>query len=222
MTRFEQISRNIDQWRARLGDVTICAVTKTMPVEDINFAIAAGMTDIGENRVQEILQKKDNIDPGAKLHLIGRLQTNKVRQIVGKVDLIQSLDREELAREISKRSVQAGIVTRALVEVSIAGEEQKGGCDPDALFDFVKSCGAMDGIEIRGLMAVMPLTDEPDTLRPYFKRMRRLFEELKREDMLGVSMEVLSMGMSGDCIVAAEEGATMVRIGRGIFGARNY
>ena len=106
--------------------------------------------------------------------------------------------------------------------MSIAGEAQKGGVDPDGLFDLVRACGAMDGLEIKGLMAVMPIADDPDTLRPYFRRMRRFFDELAAEHIPGVEMKVLSMGMSGDCLVAAEEGATMVRIGRGIFGSRNY
>ena len=220
MDRAEEIYSNIEKWRARLGGVDICAVTKTMPASDVNLAIAAGIKDIGENRVQELLPKMEQMEPGARIHLIGRLQTNKVKQIIGKVDLIQSLDRDELAREISKRSAQAGVVTGTLIQVSIAGEPQKGGFDPEGLYDFVRRCGAMDGIKVRGLMAVMPLTEDVESLRPYFKRMRRFFEEIGREEMPGVKMETLSMGMSGDCIVAAEEGATMVRIGRGIFGAR--
>lgn len=222
MTRSEQIAKNIAEWRARLGGVDIVAVTKTMPVSDINAAIEAGIGDIGENRVQELCAKLPEIKGSPNIHMIGRLQTNKVRQLVGKVSLIQSLDREELAVEIAKRSANLGVTTRALVEVSIAGEAQKGGMDPERLYEFVRKCGEMDGLEIKGLMAVMPLVDQPDALRPYFKKMRRLFEELAREDMPGVRMEVLSMGMSGDCLVAAEEGATMVRIGRGIFGSRNY
>lgn len=222
MTRSEEIAANIEKWKARLNGVEICAVTKTMPVADVNAAVAAGITHIGENRVQEICAKAPEIVGSPHMHMIGRLQTNKVRQLVGRVSMIQSLDREELAQEISKRSVAAGVTTDALVQVSIAGEAQKGGFDPDGLYDFVRACAAMDGLAIKGLMAVMPLTDAPDTLRPYFRRMRRFFEELAREDIPGAEMKVLSMGMSGDCLVAAEEGSTMVRIGRGIFGSRNY
>lgn len=222
MTRFEEISANIENWRSRLGGVEICAVTKTMPVEDVNAAIAAGIVNVGENRVQEITAKLPEMTGEYKMHMIGRLQTNKVRQIVGKVAMIQSLDREELALEISKRSVMAGVTTNALIQVSIAGEEQKGGIEPDKLYDFARMCAGLDGINIKGLMAVMPLTDDPVSLRPYFRQMRRFFEELGRENIPGMQMEVLSMGMSGDCLVAAEEGSTMVRIGRGIFGARNY
>lgn len=222
MTRSEEIAANIEKWMARLKGVDICAVTKTMPASDINAAVAAGITHVGENRVQEITAKLPDITGNPEIHMIGRLQTNKVRQIVGKVSMIQSLDRIELAGEISRRSVAAGVTTNALVQVSIAGEEQKGGVDPDGLYDLVRACGAMDGLEIKGLMAVMPIADDPNTLRPYFRRMRRFFDELASEHIPGVEMKVLSMGMSGDCLVAADEGATMVRIGRGIFGSRNY
>lgn len=219
MTRYEEIARNIESLRAKLGGVQLCAVTKTMPVEDINAAIAAGITEIGENRVQELMGKIDSIDPGARISLIGRLQTNKVKYLIGRVGLIQSVDRDELAMEISKRSVSAGVVTDALIEVSIAGEEQKGGIPADELIDFAGRVKEMPGIRVKGLMTVMPIAEDPETLRPYFRRMRRMFEEL---GSAGMDMEILSMGMSNDCLIAAEEGSTMVRVGRGIFGSRNY
>ena len=219
MTRYEEIALNIRSLREKLGGVELCAVTKTMPVEDINAAIDAGVTEIGENRVQELMGKLDNIKPGARVSVIGRLQTNKVKYIVGKVGLIQSLDRDELAQEISKRSVNAGVVTDTLIEVSIAGEEQKGGIPVNELMEFAGRVKAMPGINVKGLMTVMPIAEDPETLRPYFRQMRGFFEELKRA---GMDMEVLSMGMSNDWRIAAEEGSTMVRIGRGIFGSRNY
>lgn len=219
MTRNEEIARNIHSLREQLGGVALCAVTKTMPVEDINAAIDAGITEIGENRVQELMGKLDNIKPGARISLIGRLQTNKVKYLIGRVGLIQSLDRDELAMEISKRSVNAGVVTDALIEVSIAGEEQKGGVPVNEVIDFAGRVNAMPGIHVTGLMTVAPIAEDPETLRPYFRRMRGFFEELKRA---GMDMEVLSMGMSNDWRIAAEEGSTMVRVGRGIFGSRNY
>lgn len=219
MTRYEEIARNIESLRAKLGGVQLCAVTKTMPVEDINAAIAAGITEIGENRVQELMGKIDSIEHGARISLIGRLQTNKVKYLIGRVGLIQSVDRDELATEISKRSVNAGVVTDALIEVSIAGEEQKGGIPADELIDFAGRVKEMPGIRVKGLMTVMPIAEDPETLRPYFRRMRRMFEEL---GSAGMDMEILSMGMSNDCLIAAEEGSTMVRVGRGIFGSRNY
>jgi pyridoxal phosphate enzyme (YggS family) len=220
MTRDELIAKNIDDWKKRLNGVKICAVTKTMPVSDLNAAVRAGADAVGENRVQELTDKLEKIEPGAQVHLIGRLQTNKVRYIIGKVDLIQSLDRDELALEISKRSVQKDTATRALVQVNIAREPQKGGVDPDALFPLLERLSRLPGLQVDGLMAVMPLADDPEDVRPHMKRMRALFEEAARAKIPGVSMNILSMGMSGDCLVAAEEGSTMVRIGRGIFGAR--
>lgn len=219
MTRNEEIALNIRALREKLGNVELCAVTKTMPVEDINAAIDAGVTEIGENRVQELMGKLDMIKPGARVSVIGRLQTNKVKYIIGRVGLIQSLDRDELANEISKRSVNAGVVTDTLIEVNIAGEEQKGGIPADEVIDFAGRMKDMPGIRVKGLMTVMPIAEDPETLRPYFRRMRGFFEELKRA---GMDMEVLSMGMSNDWRIAAEEGSTMVRIGRGIFGSRNY
>lgn len=220
MTRDELIAKNIEDWGKRLNGVKICAVTKTMPVSDLNAAVRAGADAVGENRVQEILDKLDLIEPGAEVHLIGRLQTNKVRHIIGRVTCIQSLDRDELADEISRRSVQRGVETRALVQVNVAREIQKGGVDPDALFPLLEKCALLPGLRVDGLMAVMPLSDDPEDVRPHMKRMRALFEEVGRANIPGVSMNVLSMGMSSDCLVAAEEGSTMVRIGRGIFGAR--
>lgn len=219
MTRAEEIARNIENIRAGLGGAELCAVTKTMPVEDINAAIAAGITEIGENRVQELMGKIDMIAPGARINLIGQLQTNKVKYIIGRVGLIQSLDRDELAREISRRSTAAGVTTGALIEVNIAGEAQKGGIPADEAVEFAGRVKDMPGLAIKGLMTVMPIAGDPETLRPYFRRMRSMFEELRRA---GMDMQVLSMGMSGDWRIAAEEGSTMVRIGRGIFGSRNY
>ena len=219
MTRAEEIARNIENIRAGLGGAELCAVTKTMPVEDINAAIAAGITEIGENRVQELMGKIDMIAPGARINLIGQLQTNKVKYIIGRVGLIQSLDRDELAREISRRSTAAGVTTGALIEVNIAGEAQKGGVPADEAVEFAGRVKDMPGLAIKGLMTVMPIAGDPETLRPYFRRMRSMFEELRRA---GMDMQVLSMGMSGDWRIAVEEGSTMVRVGRGIFGSRNY
>ena len=220
MNRRDEIARNIALWRERLPGVTLCAVTKTMPVEDINAAVACGITDIGENRVQELTEKLERIEGAPRIHLIGRLQTNKVKYLVGKVSLIQSVDRIELAEEIAKRSRQAGTVTDTLIQVSVAGEEQKGGVEPEKLDELLRACEGLDGIRVKGLMSVMPLTDDTVSLRGYFRQVRRMFEDLGRTANERIQMETLSMGMSNDCLIAAEEGATMVRIGRGIFGAR--
>jgi pyridoxal phosphate enzyme (YggS family) len=220
MTRDEMIAKNIADLKERLGAVKLCAVTKTMPASDMNAALRAGADAVGENRVQELLGKLDFMDPGAPAHIIGRLQTNKVRQIVGRAALIQSLDRPELALEISKRAAQRGVQARALVQVNVAREPQKGGVDPDALFPLLELCAKLPGLKVDGLMAIMPLADDPEAARPHMRQMRALFEEAQRANIPGISMETLSMGMSGDWQVAAEEGSTMVRIGRSIFGAR--
>ena len=221
------LETNIAQWRERInnaaakwGGAEICAVTKTVDAETINRARAAGIQTIGENRVQELMSKIEALDPAYKIHLIGQLQTNKVKTIIDRVDMIQSLDRDALAEEISRRAVQANVVMPTLVQVNIAREPQKSGVDEDDLLAFVQRTSRLPGIRIEGLMAIMPFVDDPETIRPYFRQMRAWFERLRDTDMPNVQMNVLSMGMSGDCIVAAEEGATMVRMGSALFGAR--
>ena len=222
------LESNISMWRERInnaaakwGGAEICAVTKTVDVETINRARAAGIQTIGENRVQELMSKIDQLNPEYKIHLIGQLQTNKEKYIIDRVDMIQSLDRDALAEEISRRAVQANVVMPVLVQVNIAREPQKSGVDEDDLLAFIERTRRLPGIRIEGLMAIMPLVDNPEEIRPYFKRMRGWFDRLKNEDIPDISMDILSMGMSGDCVVAAEEGATMVRLGRAIFGARH-
>lgn len=221
------VQENIAIWHERIqeasgkwGGAEICAVSKTVPAEIVNQAYGAGIRILGENRVQEMLGKMDALNPGFEMHVIGQMQTNKVRQIVGKVSWIQSLDRLELAREISRRCTAAGVTMNVLVEVNIAAEPQKGGVPPEGLLDLLRQSSQMPGIAIRGLMAVMPLAEDPETVRPYFRKMRGWFDRIRDMDMENVRMDVLSMGMSGDCLVAAQEGATMVRLGRAIFGPR--
>lgn len=221
------LENNIAQWQERIGNASarwggaeICAVTKTVDVETINRARAAGIRTIGENRVQELMSKIDRLDPAYQIHLIGQLQTNKVKTIIDKVDLIQSLDRDALAQEISRRAVNAGVTMPTLVQVNIAREPQKAGIDEDDLLDFLRRTGELPGIRVAGLMAIMPFADDPETVRPYFRRMRSWFDRLRDMQLKNVEMNILSMGMSGDCLVAAEEGATMVRLGRALFGAR--
>jgi len=221
------LESNIALWRERIGNASakwggaeICAVTKTVDAETINLAYAAGIRTIGENRVQELMTKIDQLNPNYNIHLIGQLQTNKVRPVIGRAAMIQSLDRDALAQEISRRAVAAGTTVSALVQVNIAREPQKSGVDEDELPAFIRRCSELPGLHIEGLMAIMPFVDDPETIRPYFRQMRGWFDRLRDADLPGVEMNTLSMGMSGDCIVAAEEGATMVRLGRALFGAR--
>ena len=222
-----ELEKNIALWRERIGNASakwggaeICAVTKTVDADTINRARAAGIETIGENRVQELMSKIDRLDPTFQIHLIGQLQTNKVKTIVGRVTMVQSLDRDALAQELSRRAVSAGVVVSALVQVNIAREPQKSGVDEDDLLPLLRRVSALPGIRVEGLMAIMPIADDPETVRPYFRRMRGWFDRLRDMDLDNVSMNVLSMGMTDDCLVAAEEGSTMVRLGRALFGSR--
>ena len=221
------LESNIALWQERIGNASdkwggaeICAVTKTVDVETINRARAAGIKTVGENRVQELMGKLDRLDPAFQIHLIGQLQTNKVRPILGKVAMVQSLDRDALAQELSRRSVAADTETPVLVQVNIAREQQKGGIYEEELPAFLRRCARLPGIHVQGLMSIMPLVDDPEQVRPYFRRMSCWFDRLRDENLENISMDVLSMGMSDDCIVAAQEGSTMVRLGRALFGAR--
>ena len=227
MTR-EEIQRRVAVIRQELAEASdgrypaprLIAVTKTHSPEEILPLAEAGVTEIGENRVQELLTKLPELQDTFQIHLIGRLQRNKVRQIVGNVCMIQSVDSEPLAVEIHNRALAAQRRMPVLVEVSPAGEEQKGGIPFEETEAFLKRIAPLEGLEIRGLMAVMPLTDDEEYLDGLFARMRGLFDRLREKDLSGVAMEELSMGMSGDYRLAAAHGATMVRVGSAIFGPR--
>ena len=223
----EDLLSNIARWQQRIGEAsarwggaTICGVSKTIDPETINMAWDGGIRILGENRVQELVDKQDRLNPGFEIHLIGRLQTNKVKAAVERVAMIQSLDREALALEISRRAEALGRVMPVLVQVNIAREPQKAGVDEDALMPFLRQCAALPGLSVQGLMAIMPIADDPEDVRPLFRRMRVWFDHLREMDLPGIGMQTLSMGMSDDCVVAAEEGATMVRLGRALFGER--
>ena len=200
----------------------IIAVTKTHPVEMILPLAQLGIREIGENRVQEIREKVPLLEGKFDLHLIGRLQTNKVKYIMRDVAMIQSLDRIELALEINRQALRHEIVMPVLVQVSPAGEEQKGGIEPERLRAFLKDISVLPGLHVRGLMAVMPNLGPCDELDALFASMRTLFEHLRDEAIPGIDMEELSMGMSGDYLYAARHGATMVRVGSALFGPRDY
>ena len=204
-------------------DVSLLAVTKTVPAERINTAIHLGVDQIGENRVQEFLQKRDQLDlDNVKPHLIGHLQTNKVRQIVGQVDMIQSVDSLRLATAIAQRSQMLGIVTPILVEVNIGGEEAKSGVAPDELEELLSQIAPLDGIQVQGLMTVPPILTEEAEKRKIFSKMYQLFVDIRDKKLDNILMQELSMGMSGDYREAILEGSTMVRIGSALFGERHY
>jgi len=200
----------------------LIAVTKTHSAEEILPLAQAGVTEIGENRVQELKGKLPDLQGKFRVHLIGRLQRNKVRQVIDDVCMIQSVDSEPLAQEIHARALAAGKRMQVLVEVSPAGEEQKGGVSMAETEAFLRRIAPLEGLDIRGLMAVMPLTEDQEYLDGLFAKMRDLYDRLREKDLGGVRMEELSMGMSGDYRLAAAHGATMVRVGSAIFGPRVY
>lgn len=221
------IIENVRYWQERIGEASakwggaeICAVSKTVDAEIVNFAYDAGIRTIGENRVQELTAKRELLHPGFKRHIIGALQTNKVKYLIGCADMIQSVDRDALAEEISRRAAAQNSVMPVLIQVNIAKETQKSGIYEEELLPFLERCAQLPGIEVKGLMSIMPFADDPEEIRPYFRQMRGWFDRIRDMNMENITMDVLSMGMSSDCIVAAEEGATMVRLGRSIFGAR--
>lgn len=221
------VEENIAEACARAGrardDVRLLAVTKTVDADRINQAISLGVKQIGENRVQEFLGKKDALHlTDVQAHLIGHLQTNKVCQIVGQVDMIQSVDSERLARAISRVSVERGIVTPILVEVNIGGEEAKSGVAPDRLEELLERIHDFEGIKVRGLMTVPPILTKESEKRAIFSKMYQLFVDNRAKKLDNIDMLDLSMGMSGDYVEAILEGSTIVRVGSAIFGARHY
>lgn len=206
-------------------DVLLLAVTKLHTVEEINQAISAGATDAGENRVQELLEKYDRTAEPVRWHLIGHLQTNKVKNIIDKVVLIHSVDSLKLAKEISKRAIAADKVMDILIEINIGMEESKSGVPAEDVESLIKEIAAeCEGVRIRGVMCVPPIGETPEDSRPYFKKTKAIFDNLKTLDLPQERFlpDTLSMGMSGDFEVAVEEGATIVRVGSSIFGKRNY
>ena len=198
------------------GDIAIVAVTKTVGIDEVRRALAAGISDFGENRVQEFLGKY-GLFPDANWHFIGSLQTNKVKDVVGRACLIHSVDSLKLLEEIERRSSQAGVVQPVLLQVNVSGEESKHGFEPldvkDALFD----ASHMASVEVRGLMTMAPL-GRPERARGVFRGLRELQDSLRAMPLNGVELAELSMGMSGDFRIAVEEGSTIVRVGRAIFG----
>ena len=204
------------------GEITLCAATKVQTDDTIRQAIAAGITVCGENRVQELTAHlASDAYRGAQVHFIGHLQTNKVKQVVGKVALIHSVDSEHLLRAIDTQAAKQDLVQDILLEVNIAGEESKGGCTPAQARQLAQLTQELEHVRLRGLMAIPPIAQEPGANRPYFAAMRQLFVDIKGNLPHNQSnMDCLSMGMSGDYPDAIAEGATLVRVGTALFGPR--
>jgi pyridoxal phosphate enzyme (YggS family) len=227
----DTVIANLENLRARVaaaaartgrdpGGIKVVAVTKTVEPERIKAAFRCGITDFGENRVQELVQKADILNVECKWHLIGHLQTNKVKYIIDRVCLVHSLDSIELAHEIDRRAKRAGRVMEVLVQVNVAGERTKYGIEPAAALPFVKEVSRMENIRIRGLMTIAPLVSDPEKVRWVFAGLRQLLIDIRKENIDNVSMDYLSMGMSNDFEVAIEEGANIIRPGTVIFGKR--
>lgn len=223
----ERVQENIDVACQKAGrdssEVTLIAVSKTKPIEMLREAYEAGARDFGENKVQELLDKIPAMPEDVRWHMIGHLQRNKVKYIIDKVYLIHSVDSLRLAEEISKEAVKHGVTANILVEVNVAGEESKFGTSLQEAKELVFSIAKLPGICVKGLMTIAPFVENGEDNRKYFQNMKQLSVDIvqKNNDNICVG-QVLSMGMTGDYIVAVEEGATYVRVGTGIFGERDY
>ena len=198
------------------------AVSKTKPVEMLQTIYDAGSRDFGENKVQEMCDKIEQLPTDIRWHMIGHLQTNKVKYIVGRVSLIHSVDSLHLAQEIEKQAAKLDVIVPILIEVNIAEEESKFGIHKEETISLVREVATLPHIRIQGLMTIAPYVENPEDNRAYFRGIKQLSVDIARENIDNVSMDCLSMGMTGDYEVAIEEGATMVRVGTGIFGERNY
>lgn len=203
-------------------DVTLIAVSKTKPVEDVREAMADGIIDFGENKVQEIMDKYEAIPEKLNWHMIGHLQRNKVKYIVDKVCLIHSVDSLRLAKQIDEEAKKKERVCPILIEVNVAGEDTKFGVSVEETEDLIREIAKLPNVQVKGLMTIAPFVDNPEDNRVHFKTLKNLLVDIKRKNIDNVDMSILSMGMTGDYEVAIEEGATMVRVGTGIFGKRNY
>ncbi len=218
MSKFNKALEKVQKSKS---EVTLLAATKTVDIDTINYAISKGISYVGENKVQELLAKHDSLIEVHE-HFIGHLQTNKVKDVIDKVELIQSVDSIKLAREISKQAVKCGIVMNILLEVNIGGEESKWGFKPNDVEMAVSEISQLEGIKICGLMTIPPICESEDEVRKYFRKMNKLFIDIGTKKIDNSSMTILSMGMSDDFDIAIEEGANLVRVGTALFGKRNY
>lgn len=203
------------------ADVILLAATKTVDIDTINYAISKGISYVAENKVQELTAKHDFLAPVHE-HFIGHLQTNKVKDVIGKVELIQSVDSMKLAKEISKQAVKRGLCMDILLEVNIGGEASKWGFVSNDIENAIRDIAKLEGIKIRGLMTIPPICEDNEQARQYFRKMYKLFIDIKAKNIDNSNMDILSMGMSDDFDIAIEEGANLVRVGTALFGKRNY
>ena len=226
LENIKEVQENIKNACEKSGrnpeEITLIAVSKTKPYTDIEDALPSGILDYGENKVQELCDKYEILTKDIRWHMIGHLQRNKVKYLVGKAYLIHSVDSLRLAEQIEKEFAKSNNCANILIEVNMAQEESKFGVTAQQTEELIREISKLSHIKIQGLMTIAPFTDNPETNRVYFRNMKKLSVDIANKNIDNVSMNVLSMGMTGDYQVAIEEGATMVRVGTGIFGERNY
>lgn len=218
----DRIEKSANKCGKTSKDITIVGVTKTINVDRIKSLLEHGIINLGENKVQEFMDKYLLLNEEPIWHFIGRLQTNKVKYIVDKVSLIHSVDSIRLAEEINKRAMSKNLNSNILIEVNIANDRSKAGVYEDELKSFIQNISKLSNIKVKGLMTVVPFVENPEKNRDYFRKMRNLFLDISNDCINNIDMKFLSMGMTNDFEVAIEEGANIVRIGQGIFGTRNY
>ena len=222
----KNVQNNIKKACERVGrkpeEVTLVAVSKMKPLSDIEELLETGQLEYGENYVQELCDKYENISKQVHWHMIGHLQTNKVKYIIDKVDLIHSVDSVRLAETIDKEAEKHNVTANILIEVNVAKEESKFGLMPEEVPAFVEQISKFSHIRVKGLMTIAPFVENPEDNRPVFAHLRKLSVDIAKKNIDNITMSILSMGMTNDYQVAIEEGATMVRVGTGIFGARDY
>ena len=220
------VRKNIEDACKKVGrdvsEVTLITVSKTKPLSDLRIAYEEGSRDFGENKVQELVSKIDEMPSDVKWHLIGHLQRNKVKYIAGKVAMIHSVDSYRLAEESNVQAKKNSCVIPILIEINIAGEDTKFGIKPEEAEELIREISELENVKVSGLMTIAPNVANPEENRAYFKAMKDLFVDISSKNIDNVEMKVLSMGMTNDYTVAVEEGATMIRVGTGIFGARDY
>lgn len=218
----ERIARACERAGRNPDDVLLVAVSKTRPAADIEKALRCGQIHFGENRAQELQDKMEHLGPEIHWHMIGHLQTNKIKYLVERVNWIHSMPKKKSFKELQKRASRVDRVIDTLIQVNISGEDQKSGCNPDKLGAILDYAQGLSHVRVRGLMGIATLVEDPEEIRPEFRHLRELLEQHKSYECENIQLDQLSMGMTHDLEVAVEEGATMVRVGTAIFGERNY
>lgn len=216
------IKQNIEELKSKIpSEVTLLAVSKTKPLEYLEEAYKAGMRDFGENKVQEMAKKAENFHDDVRWHFIGHLQSNKVKYLVENVYLIHSLSSISLLNEIEKSFGKANKIANTLIQINIGREESKSGILEENLYELIEAIEKCNFVSVKGIMVIIPIGDE-ESNRKYFRKTRKIFDELKEKEYKNINMNILSMGMTHDFMTAIEEGSNLVRVGTGIFGERNY